>query len=234
MSTPTGPTPAEAGLTAVGGGRGGPVRAALLRAVADRVPTGGRVRVGIDGVDGAGKTWFADELADVLRLTGRPAVRVSLDDFHQPRAVRYRLGQESPLGFWRDSYDYPRFWADVLTPFGAGRYRDRSHDLATDQVLDPPWQQAPEDAVLVVDGIFAHRDELAGAWNCSVFLQVSFAETARRMAVRDGGPSPGSRYREGQRIYLAECDPVRRASLVVDNGDLAAPRFVTGADIASA
>ena len=209
-------------------------RAALLGAVAGRVPTGGRARVGIDGVDGAGKTWFADELADVLRQTGRPVVRVSLDDFHRPRAVRYRLGPDSPLGFWRDSYDYPRFWADVLTPFGTGRYRERAHDLATDEVLDPPWQQAPADAVLVVDGIFTHRDELAGAWDLSVFLQVSFAETERRMAVRDGGPSATSRYRDGQRLYLAACDPAHRATLVVDNGDLAAPRFVTGADIASA
>jgi adenine phosphoribosyltransferase len=53
------------------------------------------------------------------------------------------------------------------------------------------------------------------------------------MAERDGGPAdPGdatnARYLEGQRLYLAECDPPTRAGLVVDNSDLAAPRLVRG------
>ena len=150
------------------------------------------VRVGVDGVDGAGKTCFADELAEALRRRGRPVVRVGIDDFHQVRAVRYRRGRRSPSGFWLDSFDYPRLWAQVLTPLGPGgdrRYRPAGHDLATDRVLAPPPVKAPAGAVLVLDGIFLHRDELAGAWELSVFLDVGFAETARRMADRDGSRS---------------------------------------------
>ena len=76
-------------------------RADVVTAVAAAVGAGRPpdcVRVGVDGVDGAGKTTFADELARALRAEGRPVVRVSLDDFHNPRAVRYRLGRESPAG----------------------------------------------------------------------------------------------------------------------------------------
>jgi len=51
------------------------------------------VRVGIDGVDGAGKTTFADALATTLQQQGRPVVRVSVDDFHHPRAIRYARGR---------------------------------------------------------------------------------------------------------------------------------------------
>ena len=57
------------------------------------------LRVGIDGVDGAGKTTLADTLADALEAAGIAVIRASVDGFHHPRAVRYRLGRESPEGF---------------------------------------------------------------------------------------------------------------------------------------
>ncbi|HEV2886644.1 MAG TPA: hypothetical protein VGX49_07025 [Jatrophihabitans sp.] len=189
------------------------------------------VRVGIDGVDGAGKTCFADELAAALRRRGRPVVRVGVDDFHQVRAIRYRRGRQSPSGFWLDSFDYDRLWAEVLTPLGPGgsrRYRPAGHDLRTDRVLAPPLVEAPAGAVLVLDGVFLHRDELAGAWELSIFLEAGFAETARRMAHRDGSqPDPEhpsvARYVLAQRRYLAGCRPSRRADIVIDNTVLAAP-----------
>jgi uridine kinase len=211
-----------------------PARDRLVDLVAGLVPASHGadcVRVGVDGVDGAGKTCFADELAAALRRRGRPVVRVGVDDFHQVRAVRYRRGRQSPSGFWLDSFDYRRLWSDVLIPLGPGgsrRYRPACHDLHTDRVLAPPLIEAPAGAVLVLDGVFLHRDELAGAWELSIFLDVGFAETARRMAHRDGSqPDPEhpsvARYVLGQRRYLAECRPHQRADIVLDNTVLAAP-----------
>ncbi len=212
-------------------------RSLVLARIADAIPEPhagpipGFVRVGVDGVDGSGKTILADELAAVLRERGRPVVRVSVDDFHHVRAVRHRRGRDDPEGFWRDSYDYPRFRADVLEPFGpggSGRYRPAAHDVATDEMLHPEPVQAPPGAVLLVDGIFLHRDELVRSWDFSLFLDVPFTETARRMATRDGTPpdpsDPGMRrYVEGQRRYLAACSPASRATWVVDNTDPSAP-----------
>ena len=80
-------------------------RLSVLDEVAARVPYGEGVRVGVDGVDGAGKTVFADQLADRLRAQGREVVRVSADDFHHVRAVRWRRGRDSAEGFFLDSYD---------------------------------------------------------------------------------------------------------------------------------
>jgi uridine kinase len=221
----------------VGEGPAWPERSRLLDQVAALVPVaaaGNCVRVGIDGVDGAGKTCFADELAAVLGRRGRSVVRVSVDDFHHVRAVRYRRGRQSPSGFWMDSFDYPRLWAEVLTPLGPGgnrRYRPAGHDLATDRVLAPPLVAAPAGAVLVLDGIFLHREELAGAWELSVFLDVGFAETARRMAHRDGTePDPEhpgmARYVLAQRRYLERCRPRQRADVVIDNTLVHAPVLV--------
>lgn len=209
------------------------MRKDVLQQVAGAVPVRGLgyVRVGVDGTDGSGKTWFADELAEHLHGLGRNVVRASIDDFHHVRAVRYQRGRKSAEGFYRDSFDLDQFSALVLDPFGPdgdGRYSLRGHDLATDQVLEPDWQVAPPGTVLVVDGVFLHRDGLSEAWDLSVWLDVPFDVTCARMAKRDGThPDPAhpsvARYVEGQRLYLAECHPASRATLVVDNSDLDRP-----------
>lgn len=190
----------------------------------------------VDGPDGASKTLFADELANVLRDRGRSVVRVSVDGFHHPRAMRYRRGSDSPEGFWLDSYDYERLRADVLEPFGANGsrgYRAAAHDVATDCALTPEPLSADPGSVLVVDGIFLQRDELVDEWDFAVFLDAPFVETARRMAERDGtDPDPEHprtrRYVEGQRLYFAACDPHRRADVLIDNADFDFPRILRG------
>jgi uridine kinase len=101
----------------------------VLSDVAERVRPG--QRVGVDGVDGAGKTTFADELADVLRDHRIDVVRICLDDFHRQRAIRHRRGRTSPSGYWADGFDYDRLWTDVLHPFGPdGNRTYRAHDRA--------------------------------------------------------------------------------------------------------
>ncbi|SEQ20552.1 uridine kinase [Lentzea albida] len=192
-----------------------------LDEVADLLPARGLVAV--DGVDGAGKTTFCDDLTRVLRARGREVVRASVDDFHHPRAIRWARGKASPEGFFLDSYDYERFVSHLLVPFAAGEpFRRASHDLATDEYVDAPAEVAPPSALLLVDGIFLHRDELVGRWDFSVFLHVEFAVSVARMAKRDGSPPDpddprNRRYVEGQRLYLARCDPAARADLVIDH-----------------
>lgn len=151
------------------------------------------------------------------------------------RSTRYRRGRDSPAGFWLDSYNYDRLVADVLAPLGPGgdgRYRAAAHDVETDAALDPPWRAAEPGSVLIVDGLFLHRDELVDRWDFSVFLDAPFGVTAARMRGRDGPSSAPAqidsrRYVEGQQIYYRECTPHRRATLVVDNTDLNRPRLVT-------
>jgi len=209
-------------------------RRRLLGRIGAQVPRGNPpdcVRVAVDGVDGAGKTMFADQLAAQLRDGGRDVVRVSIDAFHHPRAVRYRRGRTSPKGFWLDSYDLRTLHKRVLQPLGPGgnrRYRTAAHDLATDLQVEPPEQDAPAGAVLVLDGLFLHRDELLGTWDLSIFLQVPFGVSVARMAARDGGSAdPGhpslTRYVRGQGLYFAACSPWTRADVVVDNTNLDAP-----------
>jgi uridine kinase len=160
---------------------------------------------------------------------------VSLDGFHNPRHVRYRRGRSSPEGFWLDSYDYASFRRHVLAPFepgGSRRYRRAIRDVSTDRAVDAEVEHARPEAILVVDGIFLHRDELSDCWDISVFLTVPFEVTFERMSQRDGCPldfeDPANRrYLRGQQLYLAACAPESRADLVIDNSDPANPHVVS-------
>jgi uridine kinase len=191
------------------------------------------LRVAIDGVDGAGKTTLADELAGVLRQSGEAVIRASVDGFHQPRSLRYQKGRDSPLGFFEDSYDYAQLKSCLLDPLSAGgslRYRTAVFDHCSDQSLNLPEQQASPGMILLMDGIFLHRPELLNYWDFSVFVDVPFAVSLARLAQRDGSPSDPEhpaqrRYVEGQKIYLQRCQPQRKATYVLDNQDLQRPKL---------
>jgi len=183
-----------------------PARRAVLERVARAVlelPAANILQVAIDGVDGAGKTMFADELAEVLSPSGRPLIRAGVDAFHHPKPVRYRLGRHSPEGFYRDSYDYTalcRLLLDPLGPGGSGRFRRAIFDVDADLTVESPEEQAAPGSILLFDGIFLHRPE---------------------------HPQQASlRYSEGQAMYLRQCRPAERASMLIDNDDLAGPFIV--------
>lgn len=189
--------------------------------------------VGVDGVDGSGKTTFARALAIELQRLNAPVVLIHVDDFHNLRAARYRLGRESPEGFWLDSYDYHALRRDVLHPFGPGgngRYRPIATDLETDSYIRVDQRQAQIGTVAIVEGMFLHRDELAKHWDYSIFLDVPFSETATRMANRDGSPNDPEhpqmrRYVQGQRQYFQTCEPWSRATRIVNNSNWNHPRI---------
>ncbi|WP_196258327.1 uridine kinase [Pelagibacterium limicola] len=211
------------------------MREALLLRIAQVVlALPSRAVVAVDGVDGSGKTMLADELATALQLAGRETVRASVDGFHNPRAVRYARGKSDPLGFFLDSYNYESLRRHLIDPFrrGAPSVDIARFDHRTDSAEPVTVSDIGANAVLILDGIFLHRDELAQLWDYSLFLAVPFEISYQRMAARDGSdPDPEAadnrRYLEGQKLYLATCEPRERASLVVDNSDLAAP-FIIG------
>lgn len=194
----------------------------------------GALLVGVDGVDGVGKTVFADRLAAALESRGRSVIRVCLDDFLHPAAVRHAKGVDSAEGYYADSVDTAAFRGAVVTPVRSGHpIRTAVFDHRSDTRVDVDPTPVPPDAVVLVDGIFLHRRELAAVWDVSVFLDAPFEVTVPRMAARDGSPSDPDhpaqrRYVGGQRLYLEECRPRHLATVVVDLTDLEHPRVLPG------
>lgn len=213
---------------AAAGGRRSQTLERLADAVGGARRAGQVVRVGVDGVDGAGKTVFGDELAVLRRRRGASVLRASVDGFHNPPEVRYRRGRGSPEGFFLDSYDYPALRRLLLEPLGAQGDRwivQQIHDVHAEMPVDHVVESAADVDVLVFDGIFIHRPELRSLWDRSVLLEVGFEVSIPRGAGRGyGDPDPAAasnhRYIEGQRHYLRTCDPHRHATWVVDNNSL--------------
>src|ERR1700733_6322330 len=64
------------------------------------------VRTAVDGVTASGKSTFAAELAVAVSARGRPAIHLTMDGFHHPRARRHRQGRMSAGGYYHDAYDF--------------------------------------------------------------------------------------------------------------------------------
>ena len=192
-------------------------------------------RVAVDGITAAGKTTFASELADAVRALGRPCVHVTMDGFHQPRAIRHRQGRESADGYYEDAYDFAALRRELLEPLGESgsrRYRTAVIDLATDMPADAASELAPDDLVLIVDGSFLQRPEIGGAWDRVIYLAASFDIARARGVARDaaqlGSPENAerlfrTRYHAAQRRYLDEVGPDTIADAVIDHDDPAHP-----------
>jgi uridine kinase len=147
-------------------------------------------RVAIDGVDAAGKTTLADELA--ARLPA--ATRLCADDFLRPAEERYRQGRESPVGYYEDSFDHARLRRAVLDSDGL-------------LVVDGIFLLRPELNDLWDFRIFVHV-ELEEATRRGIARDG--AETASLYR---------RRYGPGQRLYLESVRPADRADALVDNTD---------------
>ncbi len=194
----------------------------------------GRVIVAVDGVDGAGKTSFGDDLAAVFREAGHDAFRASMEDFHRSRAERYRDGSESPVSFYRDSFDYQTFRRVLVDPFrmaGSAGFQTAAWDVKRDAPTLARWTTGQPDGVLIVDGVFLNRSELRGIWNYSILLEVPWDVAYARLAERDArDPNPdalaNARYRDGQDLYFAEANPRQYASALVDNADPEHPKRI--------
>lgn len=187
----------------------------------------GRAIIAVDGFDGAGKSHFADALATQLGIGNRAVFRASIDDFHRPRAERYARGRDSAEGFYRDSFDYSTFRRVLIEPFRIGRIGSfvlKAFDVRSDMKIEPTWSSGPDDAILIVDGIFLNRPELRGIWNYSIWLEADRVVREARMLERDGNLDHPERYVGGQELYAAEAKPVEHASAIIDNTDFDHPR----------
>lgn len=223
-----------------------PARAALITRVAEDVAeiAGHRTLVAVDGASGTGKSTFADELARTLETAGRIVMRASVDSFHRPRAERYRLGNDSPEGYYRDSHDLAGLRDKLLEPFAAGfgSVPLAIFDEPSDTPLEVVEEAVPAEAILLVDGLFLHRPELVECWDLSVYLLADGRREAswQDYLTRDLPEDPNARadeidqrvtrarrrrYVEGQALYEREAGPLHQANLVIDNDDLAHPEL---------
>ena len=202
----------------------------LVQQLLRRNPRGRRL-IAVEGHDGVGKTRFADALQVAFARAGVEAFRASADDFHRPRAFRYRQGRDSAKGYYEDAFDVELLDRVLLQPFrmgGSTGFVTRAFDLRTDRSVEMEWRTAGPDVVLIVDGVFLQRPALAGKWHAVLYLAADPRVRGERLRARDGAhpdvehPSH-QRYRGAHEHYERTVNPRRGASFVIDNSDWRRP-----------
>lgn len=196
------------------------------------------VRVAIDGVDAAGKTTLADELAEILQHGKRQIIRASVDGFHNPEHIRWKQGELSPEGFYYDSYNYAALKKALLEPLGPQgncRFRTAAFNLTKNHPYEALEQTADRDAILLFDGIFLLRPCLVSYWDLTIFIHVDFTKTMARGTQRDATicgsvGQAAERYRQryipGQQLYLQQAQPLDKADILIDNNEIKTPKFL--------
>ncbi len=199
----------------------------------------GRLRVVVDGYTASGKTCFANELAAAVRALGRPTLRASLDDFKKPWRDAREKGYDRVTGdgYYRNAPDFESARTLLLEPAGpdgSGVVALCGHDPITGIDHRNMTIDAPIDAVLIVDSVFAMRPEYDDYWDLRIWLDVP-ADLALARGIDRDTASEGraeaerlheERYHASERIYIVEVDPKSRADVIVDNTDFDAPRRV--------
>lgn len=198
------------------------------------VRPGERAVVAVDGPDGVGKTRLVGELVALApHVAGRQLLAVGIDGFHRPRSERHAHGS-TPETFYRDSYDYEAFRRSVLRPFReGGAITPAVWDVVADAAVHPDPVEASADALLVVEGIFLRRPELAQEWDASCLVTAPESITVPRgnarfphLADADDPAHPANeRYVVGQRLYRQQAR-LFPPTWIVDNSDLARPELV--------
>jgi uridine kinase len=190
---------------------------------------------GINGIDASGKTLFAMGLAAELKKLKRAVTVVNVDDFHNPKSVRY-ANTNLAHAYYYDSFSYAELIDKVLTPFRTYGHVDVTLmllDLESDTFTAKRTYVASPGTVLLLEGVFLFRPELIGLIDFRIYLEVSETTALARAKVRDKHIQQGlieSRYQEkyfaGQQLYCCESAPFGVAHVVIDNNNYDEPRVL--------
>lgn len=187
-------------------------------------------RIAINGIEGTGKTVFAEKLTKHLNSDDITAIQVSIDGFHFNKEIRYKQGRDSAIGYYENSYDEVAFTDKVLksSQSESPNYTIATHDLETDNYLNLEPIKLENHTVLISDGAYLFKPNYRDYWDFKIYLKTSFEIAVKRGVERDKSSLGGyeltkekfkNRYHKASKIYLSENDPEKIADLIIDNSD---------------
>ena len=193
------------------------------------------LRVGIDGIDAAGKTFLANEIAGCLAKNGTPVIRASIDGFHNPCNIRHQRGSDSPEGYYYDSFNYELLKSCLLEPLAPEGNRichPKVFDFKADTEISTDEIIATNAHILIFEGVFLFRRDIEQYWDLKIFVEIDFQTSLSRALNRDlylfGDKKEilrkyQERYIPGQKIYIEAERPKEKADIIFNNNDFNRP-----------
>jgi len=184
--------------------------------------------IGINGIDGSGKTTFSEALKSYLKSKDLPTQLIQLDDFHNPRAIRY-AGNDQPDNYFNKSFNIDLVIEKLLMPIQKKKslsLKLKTLDWRTDKYDNERKYDIKPNIIVIFEGVFIFRKELATYIDLKVFLDIPFKESKQRAIVRDPEADLkkyDTKYLPAQAKYLKEYPPSKVADIVIDNTNYAYP-----------
>jgi HAD superfamily hydrolase (TIGR01549 family) len=186
--------------------------------------------IGINGIDGAGKTKFAESLEKFLISRGHETQSIHLDDFHNPRAIRY-ASENQIENYYNRSFNISLIMEKLLAPLhqkSTFSTRLTLLDWRTDKYDIEREFSFTQNTIVIFEGVFLFRKELSPYIDYKIFLDIPFKESLKRAAARDSEDILNkyeSKYLPAQAKYLEEYPPLKVADMVIDNTDCEYPQI---------
>lgn len=179
--------------------------------------------IGINGIDGAGKTTFAESLENYLKAKEIATQLIHLDDFQFPKTIRYS-GTDQVDNYYNKSFNLDLV-IDLLSPIQKKQpvsLKLKTLDLVTDKFTNEREYTIKPDTIVILEGVFLFRKELAPYIDLKIFLDIPFEECKKRAISRDSQEiveKYDAKYLPAQVKYLREYPPDKVADIIVENSN---------------
>ena len=201
----------------------------VIRKILERrvsIPNTRSMLVGVSGIDGCGKGYFARQVEAHLALHGVISAIVNVDGWLNLPAKRF--DQSAPAeNFYENAIRFDEFFKELIIPL-----RDRrSVHLIADFVEETAshYRKHTYDfkdvSVVLVEGIFLFKPQYRDYFDLTIWIDCSFSVAlARAIGRAQEGLSPANTiaaydtiYFPAQRIHLTQDKPREYADLIFEN-----------------
>lgn len=195
-----------------------PLRRILTEVLAKR---GAPIAVALDGPSGAGKSTIAEAIRAVLRVALLPS-----DDFFAAQLTRAEWDARTPMERARDAIDWVRLRDCALAPLRAGqRATWHSFDFTAGEQADGSYrmasavEQREPAAVIVVDGAYSSRPELAELLDLTVLVDTPEVVRRARLEAREAAAflqAWHERWDAAEHYYFTNVRPPESFDVIVE------------------
>ena len=201
----------------------------VVRKILERraeVPDSRSLLVGVSGIDGCGKGYFATQLRAHLALHGVIPAILNVDGWLN--LPQKRFDQSAPaVNFYENAIRLDQFFSQLVLPLRDRRSIHLVADFVEETATDyrkhtSDYEDVP---VVLVEGIFLFKPQYRKYFDLAIWIDCSFLTALVRALHRaQEGLSPANTiaaydtiYFPAQRIHLAQDKPRENADLIFEN-----------------
>ena len=191
--------------------------------------------LGINGIDGSGKTEFAKNFKKFLLSQKINAQIIHIDDFCNSKSIRHS-GNDQVYNCFYKTFKIDYIVKNLLIPIQENS--DFTTDLTlldldTDKYEIKKKYTCDKRTIIIFEGVYLFRKEFISYIDYKIFLDISLNECIKRVKSRDGKDiikKLNKKYLPAQCKYMKEFLPLEIADMIVNNFDWDSPKIKINSD----